>query len=76
MQTTLSKSGNSLAMRIPKTLWAVDPGLEVEITRDGDRLIVTPVRPPLRELLQVFNGFDSNFMCQGREVPEEDDRSW
>ncbi len=76
MLTTLFKSGNSVAVRIPKSIWAVDPGLEVEITREGDHLIVSPVRPVLSEVLQVFQGFDAEFMSQGREVPEDEDRSW
>ncbi len=46
MKTRVRKWGNNLAIRIPKTL-AAEVGLcenaEIEVSADGDRLIITPV---------------------------------
>jgi antitoxin VapB len=36
------KSGNSEAVRLPKG-YGFGPGTEVQIERDGDRLVLTPV---------------------------------
>ncbi len=49
MDTSVSKWGNSLAVRIPRTV-AIDAGLHLgsalKMEVDGDRLILTPVRVP------------------------------
>ena len=43
MSTKIFRSGNSLAVRLPKGL-AFEEGTEVEIRRDGANLIVSPAR--------------------------------
>ena len=50
MQVLVSKWGNSLGLRLPKTLAAeigVSDGQKVEIRAEGGRLIVEPVRKVL-----------------------------
>ena len=56
MPTTLQRWGNSLAVRLPRLLLDeldLSEGAEVEIRRDGDRLVIARVRrrPTLDELL-------------------------
>lgn len=60
MKTRVQRWGNSLAIRIPRS-YAADSHLEenmtVDITREDDRLIITPKRAPqwsLGELLSAI----------------------
>ncbi|OHD75856.1 MAG: hypothetical protein A3J97_14410 [Spirochaetes bacterium RIFOXYC1_FULL_54_7] len=76
MQTHLFKSGNSVALRIPQSLWPVSPGTPVEVTREGDKLVVSPVRESLSGAMEVFKGFDAGFMEAGRESGEDPERNW
>jgi antitoxin MazE len=58
MKTRIQKWGNSLALRIPKSLAAeshLEQGMLVEVSLLDGKLLVTPLRPPavtLEELLQ------------------------
>lgn len=76
MQTNLFKSGNSVALRIPQSLWTVSPGTPVEVTWEGDKLVVSPVRESLACAIEIFRGFDPGFMEAGRESGDEPERSW
>ncbi len=47
MSVTISKWGNSYGVRIPIRLahdLGLEPGVEVEVSKDGDSLRVTPLR--------------------------------
>lgn len=49
MQTHIQKWGNSLALRIPKTLAnevGLDNGSAVALTLEEGRIVVTPATPP------------------------------
>ena len=76
MQTNLFKSGNSVALRIPQSLWPVSAGTPVEITKQGDKLVISPVRESLALVMDVFSGFDADFMEAGRESDSELERNW
>jgi len=77
MRTRLFKSGNSLAVRIPKELGFVDAPQEVDIEREGDSLIIRPVRRrSLAGLMEKFAAFSPNFMAEGREFHEQKERDW
>ena len=77
MLTRVFKSGNSLAVRIPKELSIVDSAQEVEIERIGDTLVVRPVaRQTLAGVGAVFAMFSPDFMAAGREFQEEQERDW
>ncbi len=76
MQAQLFKSGNSLAIRIPKTLWPAQAGAKVDLRREGDHLAMYPIYPKLDEVMEVFRAFDPAFMSEGRENPEEIERRW
>ena len=64
METRIGKWGNSLALRIPRTL-AAQLGLSlnsaVELASVEDKLVVTPVKSPDSELDMLLSGItDSN----------------
>ena len=66
------KSGNSQAVRLPKAFrFDVD---QVEITRDGDALILRPhsgKQEPWASLKEAMRrGFSDDFMSEGRGQPE------
>ena len=58
MVTKIQRWGNSLGLRIPKSL-AKDAGVEegspVDISIEGDRLVIQPVRPSRYELKDLVS---------------------
>ena len=76
MLTRVFKSGNSLAVRIPKELQAVLQDQEVEIERQGEGLLIRPARRTLQGLGKVLAGFSPDFMAEGREFHPEPERDW
>ena len=77
MLTRVFKSGNSLAVRIPKELAIVEASQEVEIERIGNTLVVRPVvQQNLDDLLDILASFPSSFMAEGREFHEQSERDW
>jgi virulence-associated protein VagC len=48
----------------------------VEITKQGDQLVISPVRGSLACAIDVFRGFDASFMEAGRESEDELERNW
>jgi antitoxin MazE len=76
MQVQVARWGNSLGLRIPKDIAAragLHEGTRVEVEADGERVIISPVRPRyvLADLLQgvtpeaMRDAFD-----WGREIVE------
>lgn len=77
MLTRVFKSGNSLAVRIPKELAFLDPAAEVEIERVGNTLVLRPVeRETLADVPAIFASFPKGFMAEGREFHEQNERDW
>lgn len=77
MKTRLFKSGNSLAVRIPKELHFDAPANAVEIERVGDSLVIRRVGAPLTNVLQKFKAFSPDFLGERRGPnPERDRRGW
>jgi len=77
MLTRVFKSGNSLAMRIPRELGFVDGAQDVEVERVGNTLVVRPVvQQTLSDLGEIFASFSPSFMAKGREVHPELERDW
>ena len=71
------KSGNSQAVRIPSELAYDDVGQEVEVERKGDTLLIRPVyRKKLAGIADVFAMFSPDFMADGREFHEQEERDW
>lgn len=77
MLTRVFKSGNSLAVRIPKELAIVEASQEVEIERVGNTLVLRPVeKETLGDLMEILASFPKSFMAEGREFHEQKDRDW
>ncbi len=75
MRTRVFKSGNSLAVRIPKELAIVEAAQEVEIEQVGNTLVVRPVeQETLHDLLDILASFPEGFMAEGREFHEQKER--
>lgn len=75
MLTRVFKSGNSLAVRIPKELGFGAASQDVEIERHGDALIIRPVKKrSLVGLMDKFAAFPPDFMVERREFHEESER--
>lgn len=70
------KSGNSLAVRIPRELGVVDAPGDVEIERVGETLVIRPVKArSLGGALKLFAAFPADFMAE-REFHDEGERGW
>ncbi len=77
MFTRVFKSGNSLAVRIPKELGFVDAAQDVEIERVGNTLVLRRLEHrTLSGVGQILSLFSPDFMAQGREFHEEHERDW
>lgn len=77
MLSRVFKSGNSLAVRIPKELAIVSASQDVEIERVGNTLVMRPVeRPSLAGIGEVFAMFSPEFMAAGRDEAPEHERDW
>lgn len=77
MLTRVFKSGNSLAVRIPKELGFVDTAQDVEIERVGNTLVLRAVaQETIGDLTEIFAAFPKSFMAEGREFHEEHERDW
>jgi antitoxin VapB len=77
MLTRIFKSGNSLAVRIPKELAILSASQDVEIEKVGNTLVLRPVQQrQLAELSKVLAKFSPDFMAQGREQHSQQERQW
>ena len=66
--TQVFKSGNSLAVRIPKQLNFLQAGEQVEMEVVGNELRIRLKQTRyLSNLAQKFQAFSSDFMAQGRD---------
>ena len=77
MLTRVFKSGNSLAVRIPKELANALASQDVEIEKVGDTLVLRPVvKRKLTGLAEAFAAFPPGVMAEGREFHEQKERDW
>jgi antitoxin VapB len=77
MLTRVFKSGNSLAVRIPKELGFVDAAQDMQIERVGNTLVLRLVETEtLADIGEVLAMFSPDFMAEGREFHEEHERDW
>ncbi len=75
MHTTKAfKNGNSQAVRIPAELAFDRTDVELEIERVGDEIRIRPAHRSLAGVLDVFARFSPDFMPDGRETHEQDER--
>ena len=73
-RTRLFQNGNSQAVRIPKALAFDSVGVDVEIERRGEELIVRPTRRKLTGLGAAFRKLRPHFRGYRRDQPVQDER--
>ena len=77
MLTRIFKSGNSLAVRIPKDIQFSADVQDVEIERHGDTLVIRPISTQsLAQIMDAFSAFPKGFMADGRDTHIEHERDW
>lgn len=77
MLTRIFKSGNSLAVRIPKELGFASEAQDAELVRVGNTLVLRLVeQETLADIGEIFASFSPSFMAQGREFQTEHERDW
>lgn len=75
MQTAkIFQNGRSQAIRLPKAFRL--SGTEVKISREGDRIILEPLKQSWDDWLFAIEQFSDDFMAQGREQPAVQEREW
>ncbi len=75
--TRIFKSGNSLAVRIPKELAAHGQADEAQIEWRNGAWIIRPLPSrSLADLAEVFRAFPDDFMAEGRDAHEQKERDW
>lgn len=74
MQTAkIFQNGRSQAIRIPKEFQF--NGTEVIIQKHGDAVILVPHEKAWAVFLEGLNGFSSDFMVNGREQGQDQERA-
>lgn len=77
MLTRVFKSGNSLAVRIPKELGFVDAAQDLEVERVGNTLVLRRVaQEAIGDLTDILTSFPKSFMAEGRQFHDEQERDW
>jgi antitoxin VapB len=71
--TTVFKSGNSQAVRLPKDLQFSDR--EVEILKRGDELVLRPVPKNLSQAYDLLATLPADFMADGRDDSPPQERA-
>lgn len=66
------KNGNNRAIRLPRDM-DFEGVSELEIIREGDAIILRPVRPTWRSFTQLEKA-DSDFMAQREDVISDEGR--
>ncbi|MDO6413902.1 AbrB family transcriptional regulator [Sphingomonas sp. BIUV-7] len=70
------KSGNSVAIRIPKS-WGFQPGEELDIiAREDGSYEVRRAQADELTLDSLFGSFSPDFMSEGRGETDQADRDW
>lgn len=77
LPTRIFKSGNSLAVRIPKDMMPADVPEDAEIKYSGGVWTIRPIyKRKLTRLAEKFGAFSPGFMSDGREPQGQDDYDW
>jgi len=75
MQTAkLFQNGRSQAVRLPKAFRL--SGKEVKISKQGNKIILEPIEDSWEQWFEAISQFSDDFMPNGREKPETQERDW
>lgn len=69
---SIFKNGNNRAIRLPRDL-DFDGVSELEIVREGDSIILRPVRPTWSSFAQLGKA-DADFMAEREEIVSDEGR--
>jgi antitoxin VapB len=71
MLTKIFKSGDSLAVHIPKEM-LFEEDQDVDIAREGDALVIRPIRrDSLAGVAGAFASFPAGLIAEGRDFNEQ-----
>ncbi len=73
--TKVFKNGNSQTIGIPDELAYGRMDIELEIERIGDEIRIRPASKSLAGVLEKFADFSPEFMGDGRDQEEQQDRN-
>ena len=73
-RTTVFKSGNSQAVRLPKDFQLADR--EVQIYRRGDEIVIRPFPKTLGEAVRLLESLPEDMFTEPREDPPPQERDW
>jgi antitoxin VapB len=77
MVTRIVKIDDSLSVWIPHELAFAENVQEVNIEPVGDSLVIQPVvQDKIGDLMPILSAFSQDFMAEGREFHEEQERDW
>jgi antitoxin VapB len=77
LPTRIFKSGNSLAVRIPREMLLPGMGMDAVIEAKAGAWIIRPVhKRTLAQVADKFRAFSPGFMAQGRGPQEQAARDW
>ena len=74
--TKCFKSGNSVAVRLPKGLGVVEGDELVIVPHAGGRFSMWKESDELKVLMSLYGSMSPGFMKDGRGDIEQDDRAW
>ncbi len=75
--TRIFKSGNSLAVRIPKDMLPAEVPQEAQIDWHNGVWTIRPIhKRSLEGLMDCFKAFSPYFMASGRDFHEQEERDW
>ena len=67
-------NGRSQAVRLPKEFRM--PGKVVKISRDGDKVILEPIKDSWDQWFDTIQNAPENCISEDREQPEIQEREW
>ena len=77
LATRIFKSGNSLAVRIPKDMMPAEVPEDAEIKYSGGVWTIRPIyKRKLTGLAEKFAAFSPGFMSEGRESQDQREYDW
>lgn len=75
-RTRAFKSGNSQAVRLPADIAYEDTNIELEVTRSGDVITITPARRTWKEVVTALRAMPKPKRPEKREPIEVPLRKW
>ena len=75
-RTKTFKSGNSVALRLPKAIGIVEGDEVVVVPHDDGSLSFWKESGSLKVLMSLYGAFSPTFMAEGRGDVDQEERDW